>query len=158
MTIDGNTLVFFDSSCLITAAGSPSGGAGFLLSLCAKGYLKAALSQPVLLEAQRNIQAKLGHEAIKRFYDLLAVVPFSLASLPEKAELKRLGKIINRKDVHVVAAALEVHAPFLLALDKGLVLEVNKVNLGIRALSPGEFIKTILPNHVDYPAARDSGD
>lgn len=155
MTIDRNTLVFFDSSCLIAAAGSPLGGSGFLLSLCARGYLKAAVSQPVLLEAQRNIQAKLGEEAMKRYHNLLAVVPFSLTSLPNKTELKRLGKMINRKDVHVVAAALEVHAPFLLALDKGLVLEVNRVNLGIQALSPGDFIKTVLPSHVDYPSARD---
>jgi len=154
MIIDRNTLVFFDSSCLIAAAGSPSGGSGFLLSLCARGFLKATVSQPVLLEAQRNIQSKLGEESINRFHNLLAVVPFSLASLPDKTELKRLGKMINRKDIHVVAAALEIHAPFLLALDKGLVLEVNKANLGIQALSPGDFIKTVLPNHVDYPSAR----
>lgn len=153
MIIDRNTLVFFDASCLIAAAGSPSGGSGFLLSLCAKGYLKAAVSQLVLLEAQSNIQAKLGDEAIKRYDNLLAVVPFSLAALPDKAELKRLRKLINKKDVHVVAAALEIRASFLLALDKGLVLEVNKVNLGIDALSPGDFIKTILPNHVNYISA-----
>jgi predicted nucleic acid-binding protein len=150
MIIDRNTLIFLDASCLIAAAGSPSGGSGFLLSLCAKSYLKAAVSQPVLLEAQSNIQAKLGDEAIKRYHNLLAIIPFSLASLPDRAELKRLGKLINKKDVHVVGAALEVHAPFLLALDKGLVLEVNKVNLGIQALSPGDFIKTVLPNHEDY--------
>lgn len=155
MTIDHNTLVFFDSSCLIAAAGSPSGGSGFLLSLCAKGFLKAAVSQPVLLEAHSNIEAKLDGEAIKRFQNLLAIIPFSLAPLPDKTEFKRLGKMINQKDVHVVAAALEVYAPFLLALDKGLVLEVNKANLGIQALFPGDFIKTILPNHVDYPSARD---
>jgi predicted nucleic acid-binding protein len=153
MIIDRNTLVFFDASCLIAAAGSPTGGSGFLLSLCARGFLKAAVSQPVLLEAQNNIQAKLGEEAIQRYQNLLAVVPFSLAALPEKAELKRLGRKINKKDVHVVAAALEISAPFLLALDKGLVLEVNKVNLGIHALSPGDFIKTILPNHTDYISA-----
>lgn len=154
MTIDRNTLVFFDSSCLIAAAGSPSGGSGFLLSLCAKGFLKAAVSQPVLLEAQRNIQSKLGDESVKRYHNLLAVVPFSLAPLPDKAELARLGKMINSKDVHVLAAALEVHAPFLLALDKGFVLEVNKSKMDTQALSPGDFIKTILPNHVDYPSAR----
>src|SRR5688500_5716323 len=153
MTVDRNTLVFFDSSCLIAAAGSPSGGSGFLLSLCAKGYLKAAVSQPVLLEAQSNIQVKLGDEAIKRYHNLLAVVPFSLTALPDKAELKRLGKLINKKDVHVVGAALEIQAPFLLALDKGLVLEVHKTNLGIHALSPGDFIKTILPDHTDYTSA-----
>jgi predicted nucleic acid-binding protein len=155
MTINRNTLLFFDSSCLIAAAGSTSGGSGLLLSLCARGYLQATVSQPVLLEAQKNIQAKLGNEAIKRFYNLLAVVPFSLASLPNKTDLERLEKQVNKKDVHVVAAALEVHAPFLLTLDKGLVLEVNKANLGIRALSPGEFIKAILPTHVDYPSDKD---
>src|SRR3989344_760210 len=155
MTIDRNTLLFLDSSCLIAAAGSPSGGSGFLLSLCARGYLKAAVSQPVLLEAQKNIQGKLGEKAIKLFYNLLAVVPFSLASLPEQAEFKRLEKLINRKDVHVVAAALEIHAPFLITLDKDLVLEVNKAYLGIQAFSPGEFIKSVLPSHVDYPSASD---
>jgi predicted nucleic acid-binding protein len=139
---------------LIAAAGSPSGGSGFLLSLCARGFLKAAVSQPVLLEAQNNIQTKLGDEAIKRYHNFLAIISFSLASLPEKAKLRRLGKIINNKDVHVVAAALEVHAPFLLALDKGLVLEVNKAKLEIQALFPGDFIKTILPSHVDYKSGR----
>jgi predicted nucleic acid-binding protein len=155
MTVDRLTLLFFDASPLIAAAGSPAGGSGFLLSLCARGYLKAAVSQPVLLEAQRNIQAKLGEAAIQRFYNLLAVVPFSLTSLPDEAEFKRLEKFINRKDVHVIAAALEIHAPFLLTLDRGLVLEVNKANLGVQALTPGDFIKAILPNHTDFPGIRD---
>jgi predicted nucleic acid-binding protein len=109
----------------------------------------------VLLESQRNIQAKLGDQAIRRFYNLLAVVPFSLASLPDRAESEHLEKLINKKDVHVVAAALESHASFLLALDKGLVLEVNKANLGVQAISTGEFIKVILPSHVDYLPTRD---
>jgi predicted nucleic acid-binding protein len=154
MIIDRNTLVFFDASCLIAAAGSPSGGSGFLLSLCARGFLKAAVSQPVLLEAGGNIQAKLGNEAVQRHHNFLAIVSFSLAALPDKKELRRFGKLINKKDVHVVAAALEIRAPYLLALDKGLVLEVNKANLGIYALSPGDFIKTILPGHIDYPSVR----
>jgi hypothetical protein len=86
MIIDRNTLVFFDASCLIAATGSPSGGSGFLLSLCARGFLKAAVSQPVLLEAQNNIQAKLGEEAIQRYQNLLAIVPFSLAALPDRTQ------------------------------------------------------------------------
>lgn len=54
MNIDRNTLLFFDASCLIAAAGSPTGGSGFLLALCARGLLRAACSQPVLVEAERN--------------------------------------------------------------------------------------------------------
>lgn len=154
MTIDRNTLLFFDSSCLVAAAGSPTGGSGFLLSLCARGYLRAAVSQPVLLEAQGNIQSNLEVEAINRFYNLLAIVPFTLASLPDQAEFIKLEKLVNKKDVHVVLASLEIHSNFLITLDKGLSLEVSQASLGIRALSPGEFIKTILPDHVDFPTAQ----
>ena len=111
MNIDRIILLFFDASCLIAATGSPTGGSGCLLSLCAREFLKATVSQMVLLEAQRNIQNKLGDETIKRFFNLLTVVTFSLASLPEKTELKKLEKIVNKKDVHVLAAALAVSGP-----------------------------------------------
>ena len=150
MIIDRNTILFFDASCLIAAAGSPTGGSGFLLSLCSRGLLKAAVSQHVLLEAQRNIQSKLGDEATNQYHNFLSVVPFSMAILPKENQLKRLEQIVNEKDLHVVAAALEIQAPFLLALDKGLVIEVNQAVLGIQALIPGDFIKTVLPTHVDY--------
>jgi predicted nucleic acid-binding protein len=155
MIIDRNTLLFFDSSCLIAAVGSPTGGSGLLLSICARGFLKAAVSQLVLVESQKNIQSKLGDNEIKKLYSLLAIVPFSLAPLPDKSEFARLEKLVNKKDVHVIAAALEIRAPFLLTLDKGFVLEVNKANLGIQGFSPGEFLKSILPAHVDYPSASD---
>jgi predicted nucleic acid-binding protein len=152
MTIDRNTLMFFDASCLIAAAGSPTGGSGFLLSLCARGYLRAAVSQIVLLEAQRNIQKKLGGETINRFYNLLAVVPFSLASLPSQMELERLASRVNNKDAHVIGSALAIQSPFLLTLDQGLILEINRAGLDLQAMTPGEFIKTVLPTHAAYPS------
>ena len=84
MTIDRNTLIFFDASCLIAAAGSPSGGSGFLLALCLRRLIRGAVSQPVLLEAQRNIQRKLGEEELNSFYRLLVLIPFILAPVPLK--------------------------------------------------------------------------
>jgi len=155
MTINRSTLVFFDASCLIAGAGSPSGGSGFLLSLCARGFLRAAVSQPVLLEAQRNIQNKLGEDALSRFYNFLAVVPFILVPVTEKEELRDYYKDINQKDIHVLAAANAVHSPFLITLDKGLLLEVARADLNITALTPSDFIKKILPTHVDYPTDQD---
>jgi predicted nucleic acid-binding protein len=151
MIIDRNTLVFFDASCLIAAAGSPSGGSGFLLSLCARRLLRGVISQPVLLEAQRNIQLKLGNEAINTFYRYLVIVPFTLAPLPPKLDLENYEKLVSKKDAHVIAAAHTVNAHFLLTLDKRLVLEVNHAILDVQALSPGEFIKVVLPHHSDYP-------
>jgi hypothetical protein len=92
MTIDGNTLLFFDASCLIAAAGSTSGGCGFLLSLCSRGFLKAALSQPVLLETQRNIQARFGDESIQRFYNLLVFTP-QTCRLPFSSRLRKISLV-----------------------------------------------------------------
>ncbi len=151
MTIDRNTLLFFDSSCLIAAAGSPSGGSSFLLSLCSRELLSGAVSQPVLLEAHRNIQLKLGENALSRLYRLLTVVPFVLAPIPPKDQFEELIKSVNEKDLHVVGAAIAINAQFLLTLDKGLAVEVNRAGVGIQALSPGDFIKTVLKTHVDYP-------
>jgi len=155
MTIDRNTLLFFDASCLIAVAGSPNGGSGFLLSLCAKRLIKGAISQPVLLEAQRNIQTKLGDESLNTFYRFLTVTPLTLASIPGKSELKRIGSLITSKDAHVVGAAMVIKADFLLTLDKRLNLQVNQAKLGIQAISPGDFIKSILPSHTDYPSSKD---
>ena len=59
MTLTRDSLLFFDATCLIAAAGSPTGGSGFLLSVCQAGFLKACSAPSVLLEAERNISAKL---------------------------------------------------------------------------------------------------
>ena len=150
MRIDRTTLLFFDASCLMAAARSPSGGSGFLLSLCARGLLQGAVSQPVLLEAERNIAGKMEAVDLAAFHRLLALTPLSLAPLPPSQAMQSLSHIVNPKDVHVVAAAQEVEAPFLITLDRGLAAEVNEADLPMQALTPGDYIKTVLPHHVDF--------
>lgn len=86
MTIDRDTLLFFDASCLIAAAGSPNGGSGFLLSVCSRGFLKAAVSQPVLLEAERNIFENLGNEALHVYHRLIVLTPMMVVPVPSQAE------------------------------------------------------------------------
>jgi len=154
MIVDQDTLLFFDASCLIAAAGSPSGGSGFLLSLCARGLLQGAVSQPVLLEAERNITAKLGIEVLNTFHRLIVLTPMTVVPTPSKSERRSYQAVAGEKDDHVVAAGVAAEAPFLLTLDKRLEAQVNQADLPIRALSPGEFIKSVLPNHVDYPSVR----
>jgi len=48
MSLTRDSLLFFDATCLIAAAGSPTGGSGFLLSVCLAGFLKAGSSPSVL--------------------------------------------------------------------------------------------------------------
>ena len=154
MIIDDSTLLFFDASCLIAAAGSPTGGSGFLLSLCARNLLRGAVSQAVLLEAERNIRAKLSLHALNAYHELLQVVPFTLASVPHVSTQAAWLQTINAKDTHVVASALVVDAPYLITLDRGLAEEIGRAKLTLQALIPGEFIRTVLPHHVRYPSLR----
>ena len=152
MTIDRDTLVFFDASCLIAAAGSPSGGSGFLLSLCERSLLRGAISQPVLLEADRNVREKMGLDALERYGRLVAVTPLVLTPLPPRRVVSGYEGLVGQKDAHVLAAAIAAGAPFLLTLDKRLETAVNQADLPIRADSPGDFIKAELTRHDDYPS------
>src|SRR5213076_1046467 len=86
MTIDRDTLLFFDASCLIAAAGSATGGSAFLLSVCSQGFLKAAVSQPVLLEAERNVLDNLAAEAVGHYYRLVATTPMRVIAVPLPTE------------------------------------------------------------------------
>lgn len=153
MTIDRSTLLFFDASCLIAAAGSPSGGSGFLLSLCSRGLLRAAVSHPVLIEAERNIRLKLSGAALTTFHRVILLTPWQLVPLPATIP-PYYQSLVGSKDAHVLAAAIGSQAAFLLTLDQPLAQRVNQAQLPLRALSPGEFITTELPQHPDYPTVR----
>lgn len=151
MKIDRTTLLFFDSSCLIAAAGSPTGGSAFLLRLCALEFLKGAVSQAVLLEAERNIINKFPPAVLIAYDQLLVRTPLIVAPLPTVSKLRRYHSLINQKDEHVVVSAIATGARYLLTLDKTLAKQINQARLPIQALSPAEFIKTILSHHTDYP-------
>lgn len=112
MTVSQETLVFFDTSCLIAATGSPSGGSGFILSLCRRGLLQGAVSQPVLLEAEGNIARKLGVDALARFTQLLVESLLVVAPVPDAAAREQYRVLAGPKDDHVVAAAVAINAAY----------------------------------------------
>ena len=154
MIVDETTPLFFDASCLIAAAGSPTGGSGFLLSLCIRRLLRGAVSQAVLLEAERNIRTKLRPQALCVYHDLLQSAPLTIAPAPHVPRETAWLQIVNTKDAHVVASTLAVKAPYLLTLDQQLGDEINRTALPIEAITPGDFIRTVLPDHVKYPTLR----
>jgi predicted nucleic acid-binding protein len=152
--IDRSTMVFFDASCLIAATGRPEGGSGFVLSLCRRGLLRAAVSQPVLLEAETNVAANLAPKSLATYHRLLAETPMVVAPVPGAAELRAARAIVGEKDDHVLAAALGVEAPFLLTLDQRLAAAVNDARLSVRAFAPGASILGVLPAHQEFDALR----
>jgi predicted nucleic acid-binding protein len=110
---------------LIAAAGSPTGGSSFLLSLVRRGLLKGAVSSLVLLEAEGNILTKLPSPAAQRYYHHILTTPMTVAPIPSQQELKTYEAIVGGKDAHVMAAALSLQAPILLTLDRKLAERVN---------------------------------
>jgi predicted nucleic acid-binding protein len=155
MPIDQQTIVFFDSSCLIAAAGSPTGGSSMVLAICARGFLRGAVSHAVLAEAEGNILANLPPPALTRYRREILSIPFVVSPTPSTTKREAVASITGEKDAHVLAAALSVSAEFLLTLDKRLVSRVTEAaELSIHALSPGEFITRQLPTHPVYPSLR----
>lgn len=148
-----STLLFVDASCLVAAAGRPEGGSGFLLSLCGRGLLRAAVSQPVLLEAETNIADKLGALALTEYHRLLIATPMLVVTVPGADERQAARTVVGQKDDHVLAAGLAA-APFLLTLDRRLASAVNDARLAIRAFTPGDFILGVLPAHEEFERLR----
>lgn len=153
MTLERDTRVFFDASCLFTAADSPTGGSAFLLSVCQRGFLQAVASLAVLLEAENNILDKRPQAVFIRYRQLLAQTPFLIISAPSAHDIAAYHHIFLEDD-HVIAAAIASQAPFLLTLDKRLERRIAPASLPISALAPKEFIQNVLPTHRDYQRIR----
>lgn len=140
------TKLFFDASVLIAAAHSPTGGSGYLLEACRRGRFKPVVTRLVLIEAERNIKAKLGEEDLLRFYQLLGSVDFAIEPPVSAKEIADYGHLIEEKDAHVLAAAIRSGAQFLLTLDTRhfTTKRLSKADLGLIIVTPGQFIKVYL--------------
>lgn len=57
--------LFLDANIWIAAAGSRTGASALVLALCQRGHATAVSSRLILLEVERNIQAKLGPDALR---------------------------------------------------------------------------------------------
>ena len=102
-----------------------------MLALCELGFLRAAVSQLVLVEAERHVLAGFGPAATAQFDLIQRQVPMDVLPVPADAELHALVGTVTSKGLHVLASALAVGAPFLISLDKAFVSQVNRTGLPI---------------------------
>ncbi len=111
-------LVFLDASVLVAASRSPSGGSALAMEVCRGRRFRAAFSARVLLEARVNIAEKFGEPELVRFYQLVAGLDLEMVPPPSPERLARCLPLVGKKDAHVLAAALECGAGYLLTLDR----------------------------------------
>jgi len=143
----GKALVFLDASVWIAAAGSAQGGSALVLEVCRGQRFAALCSQWVLLEAQRNIRAKLSLEALARFYRLLAalVAEMTLVRATSEEEVA-YEDLVGAKDAHVIAAAVKGSAAYVVTLDRRHLANerVNAAGLPCTVLTPGESLASVV--------------
>ena len=143
---DERTLVFLDASVLVAAARSPNGGSAVAMEVCTGRHFRAVLTTRVLAEARVNIAEKFGDTELVRFYRQLASIEPEMAPEPSEEGVMACVPLTTEKDAHVLAAALESGAAYLLTLDRRHLLNplVLSAGLPVRVLTPGEFLQAIV--------------
>ncbi len=139
----GRRLVFLDASVLVAASRSHSGGSALALEVCRGSRFRAAVTARVLLEARVNIAEKFGEEELVRFYQQLAAVEPEVVPPPPAERIAQCIPLTTEKDAHVLAAALEFGADYLLTLDRRHLLTpaVQSAGLPVKVMTPGEFLR-----------------
>lgn len=136
-----------DANIFFAAVRSPSGGSHFVIELAKREKIRVVTVAHALAEAERNIEKKLGSEAVARHYNnLTAIQPRiqSLADIPLVLEY-RLRSCVPDKDIPIVLGALLSDTPILLTLDQKHLLRNIKLadlRLPVFIITPGEFLNT----------------
>ena len=139
-------MVFFDASVLVAASRSPSGGSALSLNMCSGRHFRAALTMKVLLEARRNVAEKFSEQDLLRFYHQIAALDPEMVPPPSQERVAQCAPLTTEKDAHVLAAALECRAGYLLTLDRRHLLTpaVQSAGLPLRVMTPGDFLRGII--------------
>lgn len=93
-----------------------------------------------------NIVEKLDEADLLRFYQQLAGLDPEMVSPPSLDSLTRCVPLVGEKDAHVLAAALECSAGYLLTLDRRHLLtsSILAARLPLNVMTPGDFLKKIV--------------
>jgi predicted nucleic acid-binding protein len=99
------------------------------------------------LESRVNIVEKFGETELVRFYQQLAALEPEIVAPPSPQRLEECIPLASGKDAHVLAAALECGATYLLTLDRRHLLTpaVQAAKLAVQVLTPGDFLKALIP-------------
>ena len=138
--------MFLDASVLVAASRSPSGGSAVSLEVCQGTKFRAAVTEEVLSEARVNVAGKFGDAELVRFYEQFAATEPLIVPPPPVSRIEECEPLTTDKDAHVLAAAIEAGAAYLLTLDRRHLLNdrVIEANLPVRVMTPRDFLQQIV--------------
>jgi predicted nucleic acid-binding protein len=132
--------VFLDSSALIAGIASSKGAAREILRLAEIGLIEIMVSRQVIVEADRNITAKLP-ECLHEFRNYLATLAPVLVADPSQRSILRFSSLIQPHDAPILAAAAGAEADYLVSWDqKHFMTKVPRALPRPKVMNPGEFL------------------
>jgi len=132
--------VFVDADVLFAGAASPSEHSASLtvLRLAEITLLEAYASEQVIVEAERNLAAKL--PAVLPAFRLLVARCLTLVPNPDMAALASFHGLADPKDLPILAAAIQNHCPWLVTFNTR---HYQPGHLTVAVLPPGDFIQRV---------------
>lgn len=135
--------IFVDTSVVIAALLSPTGGSSYLFETYRDKY-NFLINEHVLKEALRIVVDKLTNElTTEDFFRLAKSIKLKVILNPPHSALKTLEGIIEKDDRAILASALE-RTDYLLTLDNHFFSETvlrYASARGLRIVKPKEFIE-----------------
>jgi len=134
---------FLDTSVLYAAAYSETGASREILRQAIRGAVGLVISQLVLEEARRNLQAK-APEVLTDLDRLCEAVDFEIVR-PTVRDIKAAAQYIVPKDAPIVAAAKRAQVDFLVSLDRRHLVGQPDIaqHSGLRIVLPDELLEEI---------------
>ena len=134
--------VFIDTHILIAGLSSVTGTSATILDLCEAGVIQMVISRQVLVEADRNIAAKLPN-LVDRFRQFIHNIALLMVEDPTSESMQKATAIVDRKDAPILAAAQNANVDFLITLDKKHFLnQKTRQKVVLKVVSPIEFLQS----------------
>jgi len=129
--------VFVDAGVLFAGAASPSehGASLVVLRLAEITLIEAVTSEQVIVEAERNLAAKLP-PGLPAFHFIVHRCLRVVAD-PERAELEPYAGLADAKDLPILVATLREGCPWLVTFN---LRDYHPGHPDVTVLPPGEFV------------------
>jgi predicted nucleic acid-binding protein len=133
----GKPRVFVDADALFAGAASPTehGASLIVLRLAEITLIEAVTSRQVIVEAERNLAAKLA--GALPVFRLLVSRCLDVVENPEPADLAQYAGLADSKDLPILVTALREKCQWLVTFN---VKDYHPGHPDIAALRPGEFV------------------
>ncbi len=130
-----------DTSALLAGLASSRGAGNAILSLAEAQLLVLVISEEVLVEAERNLQAKLP-QALDAYRRFLTACPLEIVPAPSVQQVEAARAIIHPKDAPILAAAMSAQVDYLVTHNPRHFLDDPQVarKSGLTMGTPGDFL------------------